>query len=62
MTTTRPAFNGNFDASSVASASSIGESIQGRGNNSKHFTESSRVHEVFKLYSTLEEEPICEDL
>lgn len=33
-----------------------------RLNNAKHFTESQRLREVFKLNSTLEEQPICEEI
>ena len=38
------------------------ESVRERTNNTKHYTENTRLAEVFKLYSTLEEHPMGEDI
>lgn len=40
---------------SSAGSSSSGSSIRERMNNSKHYTETARLQEAVKLYSTLEE-------
>lgn len=34
----------------------------GLSNNSRHFNEAARLKEVFKLYTTLEESPMAEDI
>ena len=40
----------------------LDEDNRERINNPKHFTEYERINEVFQLFSTLEEQPLCEDL
>ena len=42
-----------IDTSSMGSAASTNSSNMSRLNNSKHFTESSRISDAIKLYTTL---------
>lgn len=53
----------DFQGAASQSGSHLGgDSVRERTNNSKHYTENARLAEVFKLYSTLEEQPMAEDI
>lgn len=51
-------FNGDLNASMGGSQ----PDAQRSGGVSKHYTESTRLTELFRLYSTLEERPLAEDI
>lgn len=55
--------NSKFNTDTAGAASFAG-SVGGDDFNisKKHMSESSKLKEVFKLYSTLEERPICKDI